>query len=91
MKKLTKTWVDLEHAAFEKTRAETELKKQVDDLKRRLAMGAEEYKKKYLECKKWQKKMEKIKKERCKLINAIEILSNPGKFGILTDICVIFL
>jgi len=65
MKKLTKTCVDLEHAASEKTRAETELKKQVDDLKRRLTMGAEEYKKKYLECKKWQKKMEKIKKERC--------------------------
>lgn len=65
MKKLTKTCVDLEHAASDKTRVETELKKQVDDLKRRLAMGAEEYKKKWLECKKLQKKMEKIKKDRC--------------------------
>merc|ERR1712228_259393 len=65
MKKLTKSCVDLEHAATEKTRVETELKKQVEDLKRRLAMGADEYKKKWIECKKLQKKMEKIKKEHC--------------------------
>merc|ERR1712228_781979 len=58
MKKLTKSCVDLEHAATEKTRVETELK-------RRLAMGADEYKKKWIECKKLLKKMEKIKKEHC--------------------------
>ena len=69
MKKLTKTCVDLEHAATEKLRAETELKKQVEDLKRRLAMGAEEYKRKWIECKKLQKKMDKIKKDHCKLLS----------------------
>lgn len=65
MKKLTKSSVDLEHALTEKSRSESELKKQVEDLKRRLVMGAEEYKKKWIECKKLQKKIEKIKKDNC--------------------------
>jgi len=65
VRKLTKTIVDSERAASDNVRLETELKKQVEDLKRRLAMGAEEYKKKYIECKKLQRKMEKIKKEHC--------------------------
>merc|ERR1712183_264063 len=73
MKKLTKTVADLEHATTDKTRVETELKKQVDDLKRRLAMGAEEYKKKWLECKKLQKKMDKIKKDHCVVDSDVDV------------------
>lgn len=63
IKKLTKSYVDLERSLANKS-TEDELKKQVEDLKRRLSMGAEEYKKKWVECRKLQKKMEKFKKDR---------------------------
>ncbi len=40
--------------------------KEIEDLKTRLSMGAEEYKKKYLECKALEVKYEKMRKTQTK-------------------------
>ena len=41
---------------------EGELKREIEDLKERLAMGADEYKTKYIECKRLQVELKKIQK-----------------------------
>jgi len=55
--KTTKNLSEVEASLCQKSRSENEMRKQVEDLKRRLSMGAEEYKKKWKECKKMEKKL----------------------------------
>ena len=42
--------------------SEGEMKREIEDLKERLHMGAEEYKKQYIECKKLQNEIKKLQK-----------------------------
>ncbi|CAH1775776.1 unnamed protein product [Owenia fusiformis] len=46
-----------------KDQLESDMHREIEDLKERLAMGAEEYKEKYIECKKYQLEIRKLQKQ----------------------------